>query len=90
MLKLLIASKASSAQKKSAFGQALEHLKANKDRSAARAAGQLGAHLLYNKATGKGYKDDWLHGSFDGKMKRIGASHDGTSLGDALYQKFSQ
>lgn len=77
-------------QKKSAFGQALEHLKANKGRIAARAAGQLGAHLLYNKATGKGYKDDWLHGSFGDKMKRIGVSHAGANLGDALYQKFSQ
>lgn len=77
-------------QKKSAFGQALDHLKANKGRIAARAAGQIGAHLLYNKATGKGYKDDWLNGSLGDKVRRIGVSHAGANIGDAIYQKFSK
>ena len=74
--------------KKGKLDQAMDYLKANKGKLAARAAGSFGTHALYNKLSGSSYKDDVLHGGLKGNLKRMAISHAGGNLGELIYNKF--
>lgn len=77
-------------QKTSAFGKALEHLKANKGRLAAKAAGAIGANMLASKMTGNSLRDDVVgpKANFKRGFARGMLATSGAHLGGLAYDVF--
>lgn len=75
--------------RKSRWQEFKDHLKANKGRIAARAAGQIGANLAYSKLSGRSFVDD-ATGGWGNYGKRMAVNLGGAKLGDRLYKHFTK